>query len=379
MANVLSFPHYVPKNHLLRSYLLFYDDVFTIVPYEDQFKVEQRRPVKELRSIAQKPVLKFINPNWTYSKWFNQDISQSTFKQLIKKAESDPRNKYIRENIQVDANGYIKNSIEFEKLVLSQGWNYLARQKFPNDLLHQLFNKKLAFQASLHPYEYSPILIEPRLCEFVISRLARQISIAKHLSPISPTKRQIDDLILDGEISTKDKNSRLLAVALEVGIPQNINTLRIGDYWALREEFSGVRVKLNNLINELLIQHGLDQESDATAFRDMVSDFASDIEKQIISAQKQQKQVIWQKRKTIAIDIIASAAGGAVGSAIGGIPGASLGVFIGKVISKFATNISTRANIASSDSQLIENIAVIRSAITRQARIDSYKRPNYYL
>ena len=79
LPEVVSYPHYCPDIRSLRSYLLVYDRLSTIVPSCDQDGVRQRKGWAEISSVAGPDVLGFFDPAYQYSNWFNHPASKREF------------------------------------------------------------------------------------------------------------------------------------------------------------------------------------------------------------------------------------------------------------------------------------------------------------
>jgi len=388
VPEVVSYPHYCPDVRSLRSYLLVYDRLSTIVPSCDQQGVREREAWAEINSIANSDVLGFFDPSYQYSHWFNQSESKREFERLVFETHRSKSHQKLISKIRSDERGFLFEELDGSTAskLRAAGWNYLAFQKFPDDMLKVLYDLKLAFRTSSIEHERKPVLIAGRLGDFILARLARQIAAVEKVAPVTALKSQLEDLLHDGGVVAAEtptdhggsdlrfRRSQLLSVSLDIAIPHSVDTLRIGDFWEIRESFASVRLELNSLMDDLARSLDIDSEHDLRQFSSLVTDKRSDIANRINSAET---QIGKADRRNLAIDIIVASGSSGLGSLIGGIPGAMIGAGIGAVVSKYGRSISTRA--IEHDIDTIEKFAAIRNKLTRQARVEAYNRPFYYL
>lgn len=386
MANIVSYPNYCPDTRSLRSYLLVYDHLSTIVPHVDQYGVENRKAWAEIKESSKEDVLGFFDPSYKYTKWSGHPTSVNELERLAYKVCRSKSHRKLVKKMRIDAKGYLLNDHDRSKeyRLRAAGWSPLAIEKMSQDLLASLLDKKLAFKVEPEDFEQNPVLIEPILGRFILARLARQIASEENVSPVTSLKRQVDNLLLDDDTDMacfqnlgqtyRYQRTQLLAVSLDIAIPAEIDNLRVGDYWEIRESFGGVRLELNSMLDEFSKSLDLDSEHDLKHFVSLVNDKRSDIGERIKRADLNLHR---DSRRNLAIDIVVGATTSGLGAIIGGVPGAMIGAGIAPVASKFGKSVSTPSK--EKDINYLSQLAVMRNKVTRQARVEAYQRPMYYL
>ncbi len=361
MTHALSFPNYLPEKRDLRAYFLVYDRVSTIVPGIDQNKVKNRAEAKEIISALPSDSLGFFDPTWQYTEWFDQPGTQKKFQNIARKTSETKKSKELVSKIKLDQYGYAiphDDCENPENVLVEAGWNYLAYQKFPFDALEKLFDLRLAARVPSIECEELPVLIHPRLGDFVLSRLARHIASSERIPPVAPNEIGIEDCLFDGEITAREQRAELLSLTLDISIPENISQISVNEFKDIRDNFADVRKHITSLLDGLLINLDLDSDRNARAFREHLRDKASDISARIGAAQRRAK---WRGKSTLGVNIFVSAFGSAVGAAIGDIPGALVGGAIAPVLSSYANRFSTRIN--PHDHESIEQFAAIKTRV----------------
>jgi len=90
VSRILYYPTYTPSRKQLRSLLMFYDNVTTIVPNVDQYNVTARDHVEEINNL-ENGAIGFVDPGYKYSQWINRDGVQ----QLLEYVVSDVCNRSV--------------------------------------------------------------------------------------------------------------------------------------------------------------------------------------------------------------------------------------------------------------------------------------------
>ena len=102
MNSILMYPYYLPRKQSLRSNLLFYDSISTIVPRVDQRDVRDRKEIKQLSKKGNKSLLSFFDPEQRYTDWVQQEQSVEHLKKLVKKHKKKRSTKSVRTKIETD-------------------------------------------------------------------------------------------------------------------------------------------------------------------------------------------------------------------------------------------------------------------------------------
>ena len=369
MNNVLSYPQYLPPSLELRSYLLFYDKLSTIVPNSDQRGVADRKDLAGITNILGENIVGFFDPTFNYSSWFESNNCQSEFESIIELRSKIPSNISTTDKLTIGGDGYaISQATEsIESTLLNIGWNYFAFQKFPPGLIEKLYDAKLAIRVDSIQSELRPVLVDPEIGNFVISRLARQIAVEENIAPVTSIDTQINNFLADDAILEREKRAQTIAVCLNLALPESLDTISVGEYCDIREEFGDTRSKINSLINELHVQLDLDSEKDSLLFKDLIKDHTNDIQKRVDIAYG---RINIRKFSNMSMDVIGGAVGGAIGHAFGDVIGGALGAVVGPVVSNYGRGFSTRANAY--DIDCIEQIALIRNKIEKVSNREQY-------
>ena len=87
MARIFYYPSYTPSRRHLRSLLMIYDSVTTMVPLVDQRHVLERDHVQEVRA-ANDELFGFFDPSQVYPAWQDDQETLKAFKRLADRHRS---------------------------------------------------------------------------------------------------------------------------------------------------------------------------------------------------------------------------------------------------------------------------------------------------
>lgn len=377
MQHILSYPRYFPKPVDFRSNLLLYDRVSTIVPWNDQARVLARPEISELTDNLPQDTFCFFDPTAYYSRWADQRGAGEVFETIMRELLDVPGGKDLPKAVRVHirkSGDAIKPKDALHDRLSRANWQYLSYSKMPRVYSELLFREGLAIPVEETELTERPLLIHPRLGDYLISRLTRQIASTEQVAPVATTNQDLGDFLIDTGLTPRDQRAQLLAFTLEVAVPEEIAELPVGQFCAIRDSLAETRRSLSETLQEFLVSLNIDSDRDARIFRERLDAHRSDIETRISAAQQ---TVIWRGFTKIGIDIIASATGGAVGAALGGIPGAMVGGSLGVVAAKAGASLSTR--IFPEDAKHIDQLAVLKNTILREHRAAALVRSNYHL
>lgn len=377
MSSAISYPHYSPKARDLRGYLLFYENISTIVPNCDQSGVMHREEIYELNEVSNGEALSFYDPSMYSESCLDGRSTKKQLKKLIKLRKRKKKNIYIANTVKIDGDGYLQSDQNYdlcEKLLKDAGWRYIAQQKSALGLLEQLIDLKLACRVNAIPSESLPILMDSHLCDFILARLTREIATIENVASISSLKKDVSSFLLDDDISVPQKRSEILSLTLDIAIPSEIDKIPAGDFWEIRDEFTDARLNMNIMMDELALQLDLDSVSKAKDFKQRLEQHVSELSTRI---DKAHKNIGRRRFSSLAIDMFCGAVGSATGFSLDSVGSAAVVGAIAPVVSSISQNISTK--LTPYDSNSIEQIAAIRSKVEKNIRKATYSRSHYRL
>lgn len=354
-----------------------YDKVSTIVPNLDQRNLIGRWGSEEIHSYLSDKSLDFFDPTWRYTEWFQQKSAQLEFERLARQATASIDHETIRSQLLIDVEGHAIPHAKCpnpKQMLENANWKYLAYQKFPRSVLDRLLSYKLAARVPSIHSEVLPVLIHPRLGDFVLSRLARQIASDEKIPALAETDPNLKDCLFDGELSIHQRRTELLAIILEFSIPEDFEKIPYGEYDEIRQGLNDTRKKLSLLLSELMIRFELDMESEANSFRRDLQEKIEDIGAAISTAQQNQK---WRANTKLGVNVFVSAVGGAVGAIIGDLTGGIVGAAVAPVLSDYGDKLTTR--LSPSDVESVEQLAAIKTDLGVRTSTLNYRRPYYHL
>ena len=367
MAKLLSYPHYTPDASELRGYLLFYDKVSTIVPHCDQNGVKNRADNTRIAEASNGTAIGFFDPNPVNSRWVSDDACRKALKKLIRSRRDKKKNQRAAKIVKTNEWGYLKSKLVDEDVHLTlrkkYGWRHFALQKLDSKVVERLIKKKLACKVNSIETEEKPVLMDPRIGDFIVSRIARDLSADHGLAAVSSLKTNTKNFLIDEAISKRGRRASMITLALDIAIPKNLDELPFDEYWDLRQSFTEVRASVGKISDELLVQYDLDSESRALQFKERLLDRTSDLSCRVKTAQRSGRK---RKMTSLTLDMFFSGVGAAVGYAAGGMGGAFVAGAIAPVITKTGGDLSTRLNPV--DINAIEQLAVVRSGVQKKQR-----------
>ncbi|MEP5374340.1 MAG: hypothetical protein ABJQ14_00920, partial [Hyphomicrobiales bacterium] len=265
LPSSLYYPHFTPSTAHLRSLLLFYDDLNLIVPFADQWHVAQRDHVAEISDNSKAddgtPIIKFLAPEPFADRWFRDKDDKAAFRNLVEKNSRRMKRSHLLEDIKF-IQGYYGYPVVVDEdkhrglfsHLYAQGrntWRYISAQKMPTELISMLTEQGVALpmNSARHPefdqfLEEQPVLMVTELVDFIMARLAREISHENDLLSVTFAAKSYIDHAFQPSQPISKRTSLFLSFAIPATIPKGIDKLRIGDYLAVRDEFSEFRLSL---------------------------------------------------------------------------------------------------------------------------------------
>jgi hypothetical protein len=376
MQHVLSYPRYFPGSRYFRAYLLLYDRVSTIVPWNDQARVLARPEVAELAEVLDAKPLDFYDPTTYYGQWDAQPELANSFAELLDdvlRREARKLAAAVRAQRRKGAQSITRED-RLHKCLRRAKWRYVSCQKMPKDYAEALFEKGLAIKVAETEFTEAPMLVHSRPADYLISRLTRQIVSREPVTPLATVGKDVGDILIDGRLTDRDQRMQLLALTLDIAIPKEIDELSSHKFRAIRDSLTDTRKGLSGMLGDLLVNLNIDSDREAKVFRERLKHYRRDIETRIEAARR---AVPWRDRINIAVDIVGAASGNLIDTVLGGIGGGMVGAGVGVVVARRFKRLST--SLYPQDVQHVEQMAVLKNKILRAAREPARIPPRYMI
>lgn len=381
MSKIIYYPHYSPARFELRALLLFYNDISTIVPEEDQRFVEQRQHLQELESAAGKAPISFVDPSYGLFTWENDEETFQSFirlaEQTSRKISPDLRSALSKKQNHLDLS---QSELPLNDRLQSEGWTYVARQKIREETLDKLMEMGVALPTPVlrsketnQIIESQPILLPSDLADFALSRLARDIASRDFNIPVTLEDSPHYASLYRGGIHLPEKRHFLVSSLIWAAIPDCLADLSSDDYWKLREEYSDVRENLNNLIAETMITHDLDGSTDFDEFAQRTKSVVEDLRAEIESAANQTPRPWVQNLRQVFLDTSFAIVTACVSSGLGNFFGSIANVGINRLSDRASKYFTTRSE------DLTSQIGHVRARIVQKAQVPEYRVPSYMI
>lgn len=380
LSKIISYPRYCPDKFGLRALLLFYDDISTIVPYDDQNSVLHREHVQEISDITRKSPITPVDPSYSTFTWEYDEQTFGSFKKLAK-AASQRITPDLRVSIRKALNeGHSWHEPSINDVLQDAGWSFIAAPKITPGTLDELKEMDVALPTHALRHhetqeivEQEPILMPSELVDFAISRLARDIGKQGQQVPVTLENSPHYASLYRGGISLPDKRHYLVSSLVQASIPECLAKLPSGEYWELRQQYAGVRLKLNNLISLTMTTHDLDGSNDFGEFLSRSEQVVNQLRSEIVSVANSTRPAWIENTRSFAIDTSFALTGAYVGFALGEFVGAMAGLGLGKLSPKISAYFTTR------NDDLTSQIGHMRARITQAARRPKYQVPGYMI
>ena len=320
MNPVLFYPHYMPDKRWLRLMLLFYDQVRTIVPDEDQAKIFNLDYVEELHGENDNLIELISVTDDLYEKAINDET----------------RGKVIDLVDQIRAGGDAQEPTDFNltienirRLKDQERWVYVSAGKLGELIDFHLRESGVAIEipAGLRDqlqdqsiFSEAPVLTHPKVAEFVISRLASTAADEGRSACVTNKPGAYAfNAVRTGFTAPEDMvETHLISETLDLIVPDDLELIEVNKFQDIRNGFKGYRDAVHQMMRFKLHNAGPfdpDQfENYCKQIRELAESIkgnALDVEKQIRTARRSE----W-KRTTIrnVLSIVGAGAGGSAGA-----------------------------------------------------------------
>lgn len=379
---MIYYPHYTPSNQHLRSILLFNDQISLLVPEVDQEGVRLRGHVRSLIDRAPN-LINLIDPQYRYDAWAGLSGTQKVIESIIRIA-SDGMTQEGVPSIKKDRFGNIEPGEEsvVRRLRSNHGWKYVAAEKFPAEIHAAIFESNCAARAGVYTdektgrtIENNGVICHPLLADFVLCRMARQASFEEALPSITFGGANYMDHLLDGEYLLNSPQQELMQASLDLFVPDNISSLSVSDFLAVRNEYSKICLSISEYLNSMVQSKNLSMTSASAkalihrlkTTRDQISQEMDDV-----AAAIGRKRFI--SRLALAFEAAATLGGAALGTAISGVEGSMFGAGIGLAGGKSASLLST---IGRTNGRLT-SVAMTKAKIERIGLRKRWNAPSHW-
>ena len=352
MSEILYYPHYTPSISHLRTLLLFYDRVSSMVPMVDSQSVLAREHVAEMNKHFGQSTYKTIDTSWKFHAWAESDsLALTEFKSLFGK-QKEKGKKLKASDLKIlkeEAHSSDKRSKVISAYV-RQGWRLIAAQKIPWQLLEDMEDASLAISLNAvisdkdgRTIEENPILMKGPLANFFLARLAREMAGETGLQTMTFDQGSYSSHALKDSADRAQVASEIaLNVTLPIVVPPGIEALNVGYYAELRDEFRQTRDSLNTISDALSVRMGLNTAPNERVFLERVQDAHSDFLNAMHSAEQTMRKETYGKMLNGAFTVGASLVGTGLGFAftnevVGGLIGAGGGSLLSLLSSKQST------------------------------------------
>jgi len=265
-----------------------------------------------------------------------------------------------------------------------QGWKPIAEQKIPQSAFGVLYDMNVAIRIHMltdpstgRIIEHDPVLMHPKIADFILSRLAREISGQHRISSLTFDSQQVTNHMYDGRMGAAKIRTALLEKSLPIAIPDNVDRLSIGDYWGIRSEFQDVRDGLNNLLQELAIDYNLDDHIDVERFFEHLNESSYEIEKRVKVAQRNIGIRRFSDYGCFVFKMFSTLSGAAIGLQFGGMLPGLFGTGVGFLGGEAAHKLSTY--FINEDTRLIQRMALMKGRINKVVSKPTVRMPNYLI
>ncbi|MDP2518965.1 hypothetical protein [Shimia thalassica] len=338
------------------------------------------------------PTIKFLAPEPFADRWFNNTDDKAAFSALVKRNSKRLHQGHLLEDIKL-ADGYFGYPVVIDEdnhrglfsHLYAHGrhpWRYISAQKMPTELIRMLAENGVALPMNnaRHPefdqfLEEQPVLMITELVDFIMSRLARDISQENDLLSVTFSAGSYIDHAFQPVQTISKRTSLFLSFAIPASIPLGVEKLRVGDYLEVRNEFTDFRKRLASVARDLVEDSFLDEEQSQSTFVKRLTQSIADLENQVIESERRLSKSRILKPTSFVLDMASTAIGVGVGHIFGDLSGALAGGAIGRTLGGITNQFSSY----DTNGQFPKNTAMMKASVKRRLTKADMKVPNYWL
>ena len=273
----LYYPNYEPPMDWLRTYLLFFDRIITIVPKREK---QPFSPKMQEFTDALPGSVTTISPKRrdVVVKGINLKRLDAAFS-LINKTSHIPKKRFI-ENFMRKSKGEELNGISLIHDDKLRPEIFRLLQK--HNLIFEDFGKYLQFMKeggitfipNLDQYN----LIHKKAGNLILSHIANNLSLQYGFRTLTDqdldfTFNKLNSL---GYQPKGDPNTKLIRSIVRGIIPKEINELKLEEYKQIRSKFSGIKKSFFKTINDLNALYNLEQIENQTVLNNKIKEITED-------------------------------------------------------------------------------------------------------
>ena len=327
LAPVLFYPHYMPNKRWLRLLLLFYDQVRTIVPHEDQKKVLGLDYVEEIR--LEDPDCIKLTP--VTDDLFMEAINEETRGKIAALVEQ------IKTTVGHEAPVASQLTVDnIKRLRKEKGWVYVSAGKLGELINFELNQRDVAIQIPGELRDQlqdesilseAPVLTHPKVAEFAISRLAS--TAAEEASAACVTNELSAysfNAIRTGHTAPEDRmEAHLITETLDLVVPPEVEFVDVKRFQEIRGAFAEYRESFHSMMRFKLSNAGPLDPNQFDEYSRSIRDMAADVQRRAAKVERQidrAHNTEWRRTSLRNVLILVGAGAGAL---MGQLPGALAG------------------------------------------------------
>lgn len=325
----------------------------------------------------------YYDPSYRYADWTQNSQILRVFRRLVDECARDRGKSEAFNKITFDSDGVAGwGQDEVIHGFVERGWSLIAAQKIPPEELARLRYKEVAIPMRLfhnpdtgRVIEENPVLMHPRVGDFILARLAREISQQERV----PTVTFEDGNFCNQNYAPSQRGGSdrdiLMSAIVSLSIPHDIVKLRTGEYAEVREAYGPARMRIASMIRELSENYRLEDIRDFEQLKSAVADAATDIERQVQAALNERRSIRNRAHQMLNQNIIWGIGSALAGYAIEG----PLGAAAGGILSPLAADLANRLSPPKAGYEMVETLASIRGSIKRGVSRSKISIPSYMI
>jgi len=324
----LYYPNFEPPIDWLRSFLLFFDRIRTIVPKEMDF--EPSKEISEISDIIPR-AFETVSPKEKHIDLdYDNLVRLRKAFQIIK--EKEPKTKHKKIEIQIDKEGRTQ----------IMGYSFIHNTKISREVYSLL--KEFGFMRSELKNSFvkcafgigSFSIVNESASDLIVSHIADRL--ARDYGWNTVTDRKIDFTVNALNAfeyrSLKDPRSTLICSIINCEIPQEIQNVKLDRYKEIRDAYSDIRESFHRVIIELSDLYRLETIEDGQVLHERITEITSEFHSEIEELKNSNLGRKVKRWAPIGIGGISSIIGEIFGGPVVGVSIASVSILT-KVVQKF--------------------------------------------
>lgn len=382
-SRVLFYPNYTPSRSELRSILLYYDSLSTIVPAADQANVLDRDHVREL-STFEPDIYQPIDPGFDYFRWISHSFNMERFMDIVRIEEARSRKiPELMERHLTEVFIFDRSREKWFEKMKKNSWSFMAAQKIPPDILDMLVERRVGLDAGYlmnldgKVVETKAFFLPNSLKNFLMCRLAREVSQDLRISPFSMDAGYFRDQLIDEAVSQREIESILLTASIPLVAAKDIDGIDAEEYMDIRRKFEPVRKNLANYMHEFSANARIGDYRSAKEMAENLRDLRQILKEKVDLAEEYMKNNRRKNTIRISVNFVLTVSAAAIGGWLGDSTSSAVAAGITYLGSEYANKYTTIGynNISKFEDSLVS----IRADIERYGRKNTLIEPNFII